>query len=37
MIEKPRTTSGDGNRGWFRRALALIASSGIVVGVLALS
>jgi hypothetical protein len=37
MIEKPRTTSGDGNRGWFRRALAAIASGGIVVGLLALT
>ena len=40
MIEKSSTASGDGNRGWFRRALAAIAGiagGGIVVGLLALT
>jgi hypothetical protein len=40
MIENPRTTFGDGNRGWFRRAIAAIAGiagGGIVVGLLALT
>jgi hypothetical protein len=39
MIEKSSTASGDGNRGWFRRALAAIAGivgAGIVLGLPAL-
>jgi hypothetical protein len=38
MSEKPASRPGSttDNRGWFRRALALLASSGIVVGVFVL-
>ena len=34
--DRPSPRSTDDNRGWFRRALAAIAASGIVLGSLAL-
>ena len=36
MSEPSEPLGANDNRGWFRRALAIIASSGIVIGTLAL-